>query len=149
MDISDFISRLVVALTETHPIHSLVVHFPIALTSVGLLFILLALWQRNEFMERAAFYCITLASISTIAASLTGYRDYVVRFEGDAPYANLKIFLGISLFILTAVVAISRWRQPEILWKPTTIVLYLLGFAGSFALAAVLGFLGGAILYGF
>jgi uncharacterized membrane protein len=134
---------------DVHPWHVPMVHFPIALTGAGLLFLLLALWQRNESLERAAFYSLTLAAISTVVAGLTGYRDYLVRFEGDAPYTNAKIFLAITLFVLTTITAVVRWRQAEMLWNPATVVLYVSAFAGSFILAAVLGFLGGVILYGF
>ncbi len=149
MTSGEFLSRLITALTELHPLHSMMVHFPIAFTGAGLLFIILALWQRSEGLERAAFYNITLAAITSVLAGFSGYWDYVVRYEGDAPFVNVKIFLGVSLFVLTAIVAVSRWRQAEVLWKPATMVLYLLGFAGSFALAVTLAFLGGVILYGF
>jgi uncharacterized membrane protein len=145
----DFIERVVNALTELHPPHSMTVHFPLALTGAAFLFLLLALWRRDEMLERAAFFNLTLAAVSTVVAGITGYRDHLVRFEGDAPYVSLKIFLAITLFLLTTVTAISRWRRPEIAWEPSTTVLYLAAFGGSFALAVVLGFLGGAILYGF
>jgi uncharacterized membrane protein len=144
-----FFDRLITALTELHPLHSMTVHFPLALTGVALLFLVLALWRRNETFEQAAFLNMALAAASTVIAGISGYRDHLVRFEGDAPYANVKVFLAITLFVLTTVTAISRWRQTEIVWRPSTTVLYLSAFAGSFGLAAVLGFLGGAILYGF
>jgi uncharacterized membrane protein len=134
---------------DVHPWHVPTVHFPIALTGAGLLFLILALWQRNELLERAAFYNMALAALSTVVAALTGYRDFVARFEGDAPYINVKIFLAVTLFILTTVIVIIRWRQPELLWRPQTMLLYVSAFAGSFALAAMLGFIGGVILYGF
>jgi uncharacterized membrane protein len=134
---------------DVHPWHVPMVHFPIALTGASLLFLLLALWRRDESLEKAAFYSLTLAAISTVVAGLTGYRDYLVRFEGDAPYTNAKIFLAITLFVLTTITAVVRWRQAEMLWNPATVVLYVSAFAGSFILAAVLGFLGGVILYGF
>jgi uncharacterized membrane protein len=144
----DLLTNLINTVVEVHPWHVPTVHFPIALTGVAFLLLLLALWQRNEAMERAAFYNMTLAAVSTIVAGLTGYRDYVIRFEGDAPYINLKIFLAITLFILTTGMVIVRWRQPEVLWKPSTMILYVAGFAASFAITAVLGFVGGVILYG-
>lgn len=125
------------------------VHFPIALTAAGLLFLLLALWRRSEGLERAAFYNITLAAISAVLAALTGVRDNLVRFEGEAPLAGVKVFLGVTLIVLLAVIVVSRWRKPDILWTPATMILYLLGFGASFALAVTLGFLGGVILYGF
>ena len=146
---SEFIDRFFTAIFETHPIHSMTVHFPIALTAAALLFLVLALWRRSDGLERAAFYNITLAALFSIIASLTGVRDNLVRFEGEAPLAGVKFFLGVSLIVLLAVIVFSRWRKPDILWTPTTMILYLLGFAASFALAATLGFLGGVILYGF
>ncbi len=145
----EFVTRFSNAILEIHPLHSMTVHFPIALTGAALLFLVLALWRRNEALEQAAFYLIALSAVSTIVAGLTGYRDNIVRFEGDAPLVSAKIFLAITLFILTVIVTASRWRNREILWRPATMVLYLAGFAGSFLLAATLGFLGGVILYGF
>jgi uncharacterized membrane protein len=146
---SEFISRLFTAIFENHPWHVPVTHFPIALTGAALLFLVLALWRRSEALERAAFYNMALAALMTIVASITGVRDNLVRFEGEAPYANIKVFLAITLLVLTVVLTVSRSRSAELLWKPTTMILYLLGFAASFFLAAVLGFLGGVILYGF
>jgi uncharacterized membrane protein len=145
----DFFNRLFTAMLETHPWHVPTTHFPIALTGAGLFFLMLALWRKNEALERAAFYVMTLAAVSTVLAGVTGFRDHIVRYEGETPYASAKIFMAISLLVLTTVISISRWRSAELLWKPTTMVLYLLGFAASFALASMLGFLGGVILYGF
>jgi len=145
----DILTNFFNIIFEIHPLHTPTTHFPIALTGAALLFLLLALWRKNESLEHAAFYTITLAAISTIVAGFTGVRDNLVRFEGEAPMANVKIFLGLTLFIITAVVAVTRWRKPEVLWTPSTMVLYTSAFAISFLIAGVLGFIGGGILYGF
>ena len=145
----EFITRIINAIFEIHPLHSMTVHFPIALTGAALLFLVLALWRRNEALEQAAFYLIAMSAISTVIAAVTGYRDNIVRFEGDAPLVNVKVFLAVTLLVLTVITAVSRWRDQEILWRPSTMVMYLAAFAGSFLLAASLGFLGGVILYGF
>jgi uncharacterized membrane protein len=145
----DIFTNLYNTIFEVHPLHTPTTHFPIALTGTAFLFLLLALWRRNESLERAAFYVITLAAISTLVAGFTGVRDNIVRFDGDAPMANVKIFLGITLFIITTIVAVVRWRKTEVLWTPSTMILYVSAFAISFLLAGVLGFIGGGILYGF
>lgn len=144
----DIIGQLINAVLNVHPWHSPIVHFPIGLTGGALLFILLARWRRNESLEHAAFFMISLAAVFTVLAAVTGIRDNIVRFDGAAPLAPVKIVLGITLFILTTVTAISRWRRRELLWTPTTTVMYLAAFAGSFGLAMTLGFIGGVILYG-
>jgi uncharacterized membrane protein len=142
------INQIINAIVNIHPWHSMTVHFPIGLTGAAFLFILLARWRRNASLEHAAFFVIALAAISTIVAAITGLRDNQVRFEGTAPFVTVKIFLGITLFLLTTIIAVTRWRKREVLWSPATTVLYLAGFAGSFLLAITLGFLGGVILYG-
>ncbi len=91
---------------------------------------------------------ITLASAATAVAGLTGIRDNIVRFDGAAPNVPVKIALGILLFLVTLFTAITRWQRSQFKWRASTVLPYLAAFVGSFGLAAVLGFLGGVILYG-
>jgi uncharacterized membrane protein len=143
----EFLDRLITALTETHPIHPMVVHFPIGLTSAAFLFILLALWKNKAFFEQAAFANIALATIGTLAAGLTGLYDNQINYVGDAPNDGLKIALAILLLLITTVTAIARWRNPDLFEKSKA--LYIGAYFASFGLALTLSFLGGVILYGF
>jgi uncharacterized membrane protein len=145
----DFINRLIHVLTQVHPLHPMIVHFPIALTGAGALFILVALWRRSRVLEQAAFANISLAAVSTIFAGLTGIRDNLLNYEGEAPNATFKVLLAILLLIITSAVALWRYRDPAIFEKSTARVIYTGSYLASFALAIVLAFLGGVILYGF
>jgi uncharacterized membrane protein len=109
------LGQILNAVLYVHPLHTLLVHFPIALTGAALIFILLALWWKSERLEHAAFFVITLAAITTVLASLAGARDNIIRFEGGAPFIPNKIFLAISLFVLTTVTALVRHRWPNLL----------------------------------
>jgi uncharacterized membrane protein len=144
----DFFNRLFVAVTELHPTHPMIVHFPIALSGAAFLFILLAWWRNNSSLEQAAFANIVLAAISTIVAGVTGYMDNVKNYVGEAPNANTKILLATLLFILTTGISIIRYRNPELFQKGNRL-LYVGAYGLSFAIALVLAFLGGVILYGF
>lgn len=144
----DFFNRLFVALTELHPTHPMIVHFPIALTGAAFLFILLAYWKKNASLEATAFANIVLAAISTIFAGVTGMMDNARNYEGDAPNAGMKMLLAIFLFILTTGISIARYRNPELFQKGNRF-LYAGAYGLSFAIALVLAFLGGVILYGF
>lgn len=144
----EFINRLIHALTEVHPTHPMFVHFPIALTGAAFLFILLATWRKSVSLEQTAFANIALASISTLVAGLTGYMDNIKNYVGDAPNAMVKITLAIVLFILTAGISIVRYRNPDLFWKGNRF-LYVAAYGISFAIALILAFLGGVILYGF
>lgn len=144
----DFIVRILYNLLEVHPIHTLVVHFPTGLTGAALFFILLSLWRRNARLEYVAFANIALASVSTVAAGLTGLMDNAQIYNGQAPNASAKIVLAMTLFTVTALTAFFRWRKPE-LFHSRARAVYIGAYIISFALASVLGFLGGVILYGF
>jgi uncharacterized membrane protein len=145
----DLIAKIVHAITVTHPLHTLIVHFPIALTATAALYYVLAMWRRSEALELAAFFNLALAAVSTVVAGVTGYRDNVIRFDGAAPYVGAKIVLATTLLVLTTITSIVRWRQRVVVRRPATMILYLAAFGASFVLAATLGFIGGVIIYGF
>jgi len=144
----DFFNRLFIALTELHPTHPMFVHFPIALTGAAFLFILLAWWRNNSSLELAAFANIVLAAISTVVAGFTGAMDNMRNYEGEAPNASTKMLLATVLFLLTTGISIIRYRNPQLFQKGNRL-LYAGAYGLSFAIALVLAFLGGVILYGF
>ncbi len=144
----ELIYRVIHALTELHPTHPMLVHFPIALSGAAFLFILLALWRKSPSLEQAAFANIVLAFLGTIAAGLTGIMDNIKNYEGDAPNAGAKILLAGLLFLLTGTISLVRFRNPN-LFQQRYRHLYIASYGFSFAIALVLAFLGAIILYGF
>jgi uncharacterized membrane protein len=144
----ELINRIIHALTEVHPTHPMVVHFPIALTGAAFLLVLLAAWRNSASLEQAAFANIVLAFLGTIAAGLTGVVDNIKNYDGAAPNASTKIILATVLFFLTAGISLVRFRNPN-LFQQGNRFLYIASFGLSFAIALVLAFLGGVILYGF
>jgi uncharacterized membrane protein len=131
-----------------HPTHPMVVHFPIALSGAAFLFILLAVWRRSPSLEQTAFANIVLAFLGTIAAALTGIMDNIENYDGAAPNASTKIILASVLFLLTGGISLVRFRDPN-LFQQGNRFLYIASYGVSFAIALVLAFLGGVILYGF
>ena len=144
----EFINRVIHALTEVHPTHPMFVHFPIALSGAAFLFILLAVWRKSSSLEQAAFANIVLAFLGTIAAAATGIMDNAKNYEGAAPNAGTKIILATTLFLLTGGISLVRFRNPN-LFQQGNRFLYVASYGLSFAIALVLAFLGGVILYGF
>lgn len=144
----EFFDQFIHAITELHPLHPMLVHFPIGLTGGGALFILLALWTRKTEFELAAFYNIALASVATLIAGLAGLYDNELNYGGEAPNAMWKIILAGFLLILTTATTVLRWRNPS-LFQSKARSLYTVAYLLSFIMALVLAFLGGVILYGF
>lgn len=145
----DLILRIFNDLTKLQPPHPIFVHFPIALTSAALFFILLALWKRRKILEQIAFANISLAALSTIVAGSFGIRDNIVFHAGGAPNHVAKIILASTLFVITTILAFARWRNEELFYAKSTKALYVVGYFVSFLIAGVLGFLGAIIVYGF
>ncbi|MCC6300224.1 MAG: hypothetical protein IT314_13080 [Anaerolineales bacterium] len=144
----DFIERFIAAITQTHPTHPMVVHFPIALTGAAFLFILLAWWKNSASLELVAFANIVLAALSTVVAAISGIMDNVKNYEGSAPNASAKVALAFALFLLTAGISLARYRKPDLFVKGNRL-LYAAAYGLSFLIALILAFLGGVILYGF
>jgi uncharacterized membrane protein len=142
------IKRIIFDLMYIHPPHTLFVHFPIALLSAALFFILLALWKKSDLLEKIAFANMALGSVSTIVAGIFGERDNIVLYAGKAANHWAKIALAITLFVITAVTSIIRWRNPN-LFHSHGKVIYVTSYVVSFLIVSVLGFLGGVIVYGF
>lgn len=144
----ELIQRIIHALTELHPLHPMLVHFPIALTGAAALCIVLAAWRKNQSLEQTAFANMVLAALGTIAAGVTGMMDNLNTYDGAAPNAKWKILLALILLVITAVTSISRWRNPN-LFESRAKPFYIAAYIVSFLLALTLAFLGGIILYGF
>jgi uncharacterized membrane protein len=144
----NLIQQIIHALFVVQPPHPIFVHFPIALTSAAFFFLLLAVWKKSDILEKIAFANISLAAVSTIVAAIVGIHDNAVFYHGLAPNHIAKIILASILFLVTSITAIVRWRNPN-LFHSRFKALYVSAHFVSFALVAVLGFLGGIIVYGF
>ncbi len=59
-----------------------------------------------------------------------------------------RLFWPSTLFLLTAGIILVRFRNPN-LFQQGNRFLYIASYGVSFAIALVLAFLGGVILYGF
>ena len=144
----DLILRIFHDITQVHPPHTLFVHFPIALISAALFFILVAMWKKSKVLEQVAFANTALAAVSTIVTLFFGIRDNIVFYNGGAPNHIAKIILASILFVLTSITAITRWRNKELFYDKSTKALYVASYFVNFAIVSVLGFLGGIILFG-
>lgn len=143
----ELIQKIIYALTELHPLHSLLVHFPIALTTTGFFFILLATMRKSDLLEKVAFANLNLAVLSTLAAGAAGIADNLKFYNGGAANHTAKIILASTLFVLSLVTVIIRWKKPD-LFHSRGKAIYIVMYFVFFAIAAVLGFLGGVIVYG-
>jgi uncharacterized membrane protein len=141
------LSKIIHAILYVHPPHTLLVHFPIALISVALFFVLLALILKKEMFEQIAFADLALAAVSVLVCGIVGIRDNLVFYGGQAANHTTKIVLASILFVVISATVLVRWKKPD-LFHASQKWLYVAAYFVSFAIVSVLGFLGGVIIFG-
>lgn len=71
------------ALLAKHAQHVVLIHFPIALFLMGVVFDLVAHWTKNRAMAAAAYYNLLAAAISTVPVLATGVLAWQWALEGE------------------------------------------------------------------
>ena len=84
-------------LLAKHAQHVALVHFPIALIFVSVLFDLLSLRKRSLALLRAAYYTVIVAAISAVPTIATGLLAWQWQLEGARIKGNLKLHLILAL----------------------------------------------------
>ena len=87
-------------------IHPLLVHFPIALFSTGLLFDILSRLLNNEELDHAGFWTMFMALVSSPFAIITG----IIAFLAEDSFLQLPQFYhGILALISTMFLLVLFW----------------------------------------
>ena len=70
-------------LLAKHAQHVVLIHFPIALFIIGVLFDFLAQWREQRLLAAAAYYNLLVAAIATIPVVVTGILAWQWELEGQ------------------------------------------------------------------
>ena len=130
------------------PLHPILVHFTIALTSASLVFEVAAWWFAAPSLRDAAWWTIAFSVVATVATVITGIlaRLGLPIEEGTArSYLRGHMLLGPLFFGLLLATAI--WRAN--IWQDgrDAPVVYLATLAVTVAVMTVQGYLGGELVY--
>ena len=131
-----------------HPIHPMVVHFPIALLITGVAFEALALWRQSDRLRATSLDLLVVGVLAAGLAVVTGHVAEEAVEHSGIPEEALEIHekLGFAVFwIFAAVLGFRlavRWH-----WIRETYVLsLLLGIVGVIVLL-VASYFGGELVY--
>lgn len=86
------------ALLAKHAQHVVLIHFPIALFVMGVVFDLSAHWKKSATMAAAAYYNLFAAAISTVPVVVSGLLAWQWALEGE----KLKGVLLLHLLLACA-----------------------------------------------
>lgn len=133
-----------------HPIHPMVVHFPIALLSTSVLFEALALrWWPDRF-RNAGLLTLTVGLASAAAAVLTGHVEEEAVEHSGIPEEILEFHekLGQGTFwVFLLVLGLRLAMQGEFIRNRPWLVLAV-GLVGVLVLMTA-GYSGGTLVYEF
>ena len=136
------------ALLARHAQHVALVHFPIALIVVGVLFDLLALRKQNANLLRSAYYTVIVAAISAAPTIATGLLAWQLQFEGKTLRGNLKLHLVLALLSsvliwLVCWLHVQRQRKPQAASTAVRLSVEVVAVALTLFAAHVGGFVSG------
>lgn len=85
------------ALLAKHAQHVVLIHFPIALFIVGVLFDSIAQWKKQTAISAAAYYNLLVAALSTIPVLASGILAWRLQLEGAGLKGNLLLHLVLGI----------------------------------------------------
>jgi uncharacterized membrane protein/nitrite reductase/ring-hydroxylating ferredoxin subunit len=133
------------AAIASHPIHPMLVSFPIGLWVTGFIFDLLGVSRGNAMLWAAGFYCVIAGCVGAVLAALPGAIDWVTVVPPNSSAKSRGLLhggLNVAALILFIVVA-YRQGSPSAQPDGVNLLLMTLGVIG----VAVSGWLGGTLAY--
>lgn len=133
---------------NTDHLHPMLVHFPIAIITVGFLFDLLSLWIKNQsWLSTAGYWLEILGMAGAVVAFGTGYF-LTTPMEGEAGLMRDKHEL-FATFSLVSIIIATLFRIVVVyLKKESSGMKYIsLGLLFiSFVFVSITGYLGGTLV---
>lgn len=128
-----------------HPVHPMLIVFPVGLLATAVIFDILHLATRNPVLAAVSFYMIAAGAVGGLLAAIFGLIDWLA-LPDNSRAKNIGLWHGIGNVVIVALFAVSwllRGNNPN--FVPDTLAL-LLSFAGI-ALALITAWIGGKLVY--
>jgi len=132
-------------LLARHAQHVVLIHFPIALFMIGVLFDLLALWWRRDEFAPVAYYNFFGAAVFTVPTILTGLIAWQWALEGQRLKGTLLLHLLCGLAASTVILTVwmlERYARQGNVSRTVHLCKFALEFLGV-GLLGLTGHLGG------
>lgn len=132
-------------LLAKHAQHVAIIHFPIALFIVGVVFDAIGAWTKERTFETAAFLNFSAAAIAVLPAALTGLLAWQWLLEGQR-LKGMLLYHVLAASASTVLIVVTWWihfrarrKQPLVLplWRLATelaaaALVILTGHLGGF-----------------
>ncbi len=131
-----------------HPIHPLLVHFPIALLFTAIFFEMLGFLLRREFFRDATLWLLALGLTGGMVAAIFGFWTEEEVEASGVPEAAVDLhetFAVLSLVVFGALLVFRLWRRR--VWTPRDEAIYFSVAMIGLLLLGTAGFFGGELVY--
>lgn len=126
-----------------HPVHQVLVVFPLGLLSTAVIFDLIYLANSDPTMAAVAYWLVAAGLVGAVVAAPFGTRDWLAIPPGTRAKRIGALHGGGNMVV--ALLFLGSWLlRPEPPGAPS-LLAFLLSFAGA-ALAMVTGWLGGELV---
>ena len=128
-----------------HPVHPMLIVFPLGLLATAVIFDLLYLVFGNRLLPTASYYMIAAGILGGLLAAIFGFIDWLALPNGSRA-KNIGLWHGLGNVLIVGLFAIS-WslRGNNVDFLPDSVALTL-SFAGT-VLALITGWIGGELVY--
>lgn len=128
-----------------HPVHPMLIVFPLGLLATAVIFDILYLATDNQVLATVSFYMIAAGIVGGLLAAIFGLIDWLA-LPSNSRAKGIGLWHGIGNVVIVALFAVS-WllRGNNQNFVPDTFAL-LLSFAGV-GLALITAWIGGELVY--
>lgn len=128
-----------------HPVHPMLIVFPLGLFSTAVLFDVLYVVTGNEDLAIFSFWAIAAGIVGGLAAAVFGAIDWLSIPPGTRA-RGVGLTHGVGNVVIVALFAVSWWlRIDDVAFLPSLVPL-ILGLLGA-GLALFTAWLGGELVY--
>lgn len=128
-----------------HPVHPMLIVFPLGLLATAVIFDILYLIFGNRLLPTASYYMIAAGVLGGLLAAIFGFIDWLALPNGSRA-KNIGLWHAIGNVTIVALFAVSWFlRGDNVDFIPDSLAL-ILSFAGA-ALALITAWIGGELVY--
>lgn len=128
-----------------HPIHPMLIVFPLGLLATAVIFDILYLVLNVDAFPVVSYWMIAAGIVGGLIAAIFGFIDWLA-IPGETRAKTVGLWHGIGNVVIVVLFAVSWFlRRGAVDFTPSTLAL-ILSFVGA-GLALVTGWLGGELVY--
>lgn len=128
-----------------HPVHPMLIVFPIGLLATAVIFDILYLVTNNPNLSMVSFYMITAGAIGGLLAAIFGFIDWL-GLPNNSRAKNIGLWHGLGNFVIVVLFAISwliRSGNPNFVPSGLALVLSFV----AIGMALITAWIGGELVY--